>query len=205
VRRIPGAGPETRSALPPACSNTGACVHLKSIGFFETLRGRGVEIDDRGVLSRDDPKAVLSITHFETPAEAVETTNLVFDRLRSTDFSSPNLSPAVNAAEHSQSEVGSLACVQFLEFGEGPRFSCAVADGGVGIRASLSRNPALVGRVSYDRGSRGHPQARSVFPAALGPGLPGDPRDPRELSPPHTALPGDSGLPLHPGLGAVEE
>ncbi len=101
--------------LVPA--NMGACVHLKSLRLFETLQARDVEVDDRGVRSHDESKTVLGITHFETTGDAVDITNRAFDRLCSANLGSPNLNPvvselfselALNAAEHSESEMARL-------------------------------------------------------------------------------------------------
>jgi len=57
---------------------------------------------------------------------------------------------ALNAVEHAESPIGAFGFVQFYEFSEGQRFVCGVADGGIGIRASLERNPTLRSRVPYD-------------------------------------------------------
>lgn len=54
-----------------------------------------------------------------------------------------------NVVEHAESPIGAFGFVQSYEFGEGQRFVCGVADGGIGIRASLERNPALRPRVPY--------------------------------------------------------
>jgi hypothetical protein len=140
-------------------SNMGVCAYLKSLGFFEILKTSGVEVDDRGIRKRSDQKTILPITRFETTADVSDVTNAAFDKLQSTRFGAANLTPvvtelfselALNAAQHSESEVGAFACVQFFEFGSGPRFSCTVADGGIGVLASLRRNPALRSRVNYD-------------------------------------------------------
>jgi hypothetical protein len=138
-------------------SNMGVCVYLKSLGFFDILKDREVEVDDRDIGARNDPKTILPITHFETTADAVNVTNTAFARLQSAHLGAANLTPvvtelfselALNAAQHSESQVGSFGCVQFFE--SSPRFSCTVADGGIGVLASLRRNEALRSRVSYD-------------------------------------------------------
>ncbi len=140
-------------------SNMGVCVYLKSLGLFEVLKERGVEVDDRGVGAHDDPKIVLPITHFETTSDASDITNKAFDRLQSAHLGAANLTPvvtelfselAMNAAQHSESDIGAFGCVQFSDFERGSRFACTVADGGIGVSASLRRNVALRSRVSYD-------------------------------------------------------
>lgn len=149
-------GSRSRLMVP---SNMGVCVYLKSLGFFDILKDRGVEVDDRDIGARKDPKTILPITPFETTAEAVKVTNLAFDRLQSSHFGAANLTSvvtelfselALNAAQHSESQVGAFGCVQFVEFEKGPRFTCTVADGGIGVLKSLCRNEALRARVSYD-------------------------------------------------------
>lgn len=56
----------------------------------------------------------------------------------------------MNAAQHSESEIGAFGCVQFFDGGRGPRFMCVVADGGIGVHESLCRNETLRARISYD-------------------------------------------------------
>ena len=42
------------------------CAYLKSVGLFSLLQGAGVEVDDRGVGERLDPKVVLPVTRFQS-------------------------------------------------------------------------------------------------------------------------------------------
>lgn len=139
--------------------NSGVCVYLKSLGLFDILKDGGVDVDDRGIGARNDPKTVLPITHFETTANASNVTNLAFARLQSAHVGAANLTSmvtelfselALNAAEHSESKVGAFGCVQFYESEKGSRFTCTVADGGIGVFESLRKNEALRSRVSYD-------------------------------------------------------
>jgi hypothetical protein len=139
--------------------NMGVCMFLKSLGLFDVLTESDVAVDDRDVPVRDDPKAILPITRFRTTAEATDVTNRAFDRLQSANLGAGNLTSivtelfaelALNAAQHSESEIGAFACIQFFEFASGPRFTCTVADGGIGVRASLWRNESLRSRVLYD-------------------------------------------------------
>lgn len=139
--------------------HTGVCVFLKSIGLFDILKDCHVEVDDRDIYGGADTKTILSITHFETTADATDITNKAFDELRSADLGAVNLTSlvtelfselAMNAAQHSESEVGAFGCVQFLEGRGEPRFTCTVADGGIGVLASLCKNEALRSRVSYE-------------------------------------------------------
>ena len=58
---------------------------------------------------------------------------------------------ALNAAQHADSEIGGLGFIQFYDSQSGDtRFICVVADGGIGIRRHLERNPALADKVAYD-------------------------------------------------------
>lgn len=140
-------------------SNLGVCVFLKSLGLFDMLKSRGVEVDDRGVGARDDQKTILPITHFETTTDASDITNAAFARLQSADIGAVGLTSvvtelfselALNAVQHSESEVGAFGCVQVYESERGARFSCTVADGGIGVLESLCRNEAHRSRVNYD-------------------------------------------------------
>jgi hypothetical protein len=129
------------------------------LGLFSLLQDAGVQVDARGIRDRPAPQLVLPLTRFERQDDVERLANEVLDRLAESDLGAANLYPlvseifaelALNAVEHSQSSIGSFGFVQFYEFGEGRRFVCGVADGGIGIRASLERNPALRSRVQYD-------------------------------------------------------
>ena len=139
--------------------NPGVCIYLKSLGLFDTLKEFGIEVDDRDIGPRDGRKTILPITRLKTTADAAEVTNRAFERLQSADVGAANLTSvvtelfselALNAVQHSESEVGAFGCVQFFEFKAGPRFTCTVADGGIGVFASLRKNEALRSRFSYD-------------------------------------------------------
>ncbi len=140
-------------------TNLGVSIYLKSLGLFDILKGCGVEVDDRGVGGRDDQKTILPITHFETTADASDVTNTAFAKLQSAGVGAANLTSvvtelfselALNAVQHSESQVGAFGCVQFSESEKGSRFTCTVADGGIGVYTSLRRNEAHRSRVTYD-------------------------------------------------------
>jgi hypothetical protein len=139
--------------------NLGVCIYLKSVGLFELLKKGGVEVDDRDVPDLGAQKLILPLTRFDTESDVDRITNLAHDRLQETAVGAANLYPivsevfaelAMNAAQHSGSEIGAFGLIQFYEFSDGQKFVCAVADGGIGIRRSLERNPELTDRVSYD-------------------------------------------------------
>ena len=149
----------SRCRLLVPTHNIGVCVYLKSLGLFDILKGCGVEVDDRDINVGNDTKTILPITRFETTANASDVTNKAFAGLQSAHRGAANLTSvvtelfselALNAAQHSESQVGAFGCLQFFEFGSRSRFTCTVADGGVGVRASLRRNEALRSRVSHD-------------------------------------------------------
>lgn len=151
-----GAASKARLLVP---EDKGVCVYLKSLGLFEALQSEGVEVDDRGIPKREDPQVVLPLTPFTTESEADEITNAAFDALGESKLGAGNLYPlvsevfaelALNAVTHAESKVGAYGFIQFYEFKSGKRFVCGVADGGIGIRASLERNPELRDRISYD-------------------------------------------------------
>jgi len=149
-------GSKCRLLVP---TNLGVCAHLKALGLFTVLKGRGVEVDDSDIREGRNPKVVLPITSFATTAEAAALTNTAFEGLSRANLGAVNLTSvvaelfselAMNASQHSASEVGAFGCVQFFDSEHGPRFVCAVADGGMGVREHLCRNESLRSRVSYD-------------------------------------------------------
>ena len=139
--------------------NTGVCIYLKSLGLFEILQESGVKVDDLGIPGRKDPQVVLPLTRFDTEYEAQRVADTAAESLAASGFSSANLYPIVtetfgelaqNAVQHSDSPVGAYGLIQFYESQQGRRFVCSVADGGIGIRRSLEKNPELRDRVPYD-------------------------------------------------------
>ena len=137
----------------------GICLYLKSIGLLQILKDAGVEVDDRGIEQRSDPQVVLPLTKFETESGVDDIANDVFDALGRFKHTSHNVygivsetfgELAYNAVQHSESPVESYGFIQFYRGRQGRRFVCGVADGGIGIRRSLERNPALASRVPND-------------------------------------------------------
>ena len=139
--------------------NLGVCLYLKSIALLQILKDAGVEVDDRDIEQRSDPQVVLPLTKFETESDVDDIANDVFDALGRFRQASHDVYAIVsetfgelayNAVQHSESPVGGYGFIQFYESRQGRRFVCGVADGGIGIRRSLERNPALRGLVPYD-------------------------------------------------------
>lgn len=139
-------------------TNLGVCVYLKSTGMFSTLQQANVEVDDRGIPSRPNPQSILPLKAFRSEAEVDHLANEALETLMNSGLGAPNLRPivsevfaelALNAVQHAESPIGAFGLVQFYDFQQGRRFVCAVADGGIGIRKSLERNPLLRDRVPY--------------------------------------------------------
>ncbi len=136
------------------------CVYLKSLGLFKLLQDNGVEVDDRGVYGQDQRQLILPLTRFSTEREVEDLVNDAYEKLKISGLGAPNMYPivsevfgelAMNAVQHSESPIDAYGAIQFYDFQDGgSRFSCAVADGGIGIRRSLERNPQLKPRVRYD-------------------------------------------------------
>jgi hypothetical protein len=143
--------------LTPA--NRGVRVYLNSVGLFGLLAQNGVDIDDRHAADQAVGRLIMPLTRFDSEREVDQLANEALDCLDQAGEGAANLYDvvgdifaelALNAAQHAHSRIGAYGLIQYYEFAEGRRFVCAVADGGIGIRSSLERNPDLVGRVPYD-------------------------------------------------------
>ena len=141
------AGSECRLLVP---ENMGVRIYLNSLGLFSILQDNGIEFDDRDVHERPDPQLVVPLTRFDDETEVDEITNDAYEALQGSGLGSPNLYSfvseifselAMNAAQHADSSIGAYGVIQFHSFRSGQRFVCGVADGGMGIRKSLERNP----------------------------------------------------------------
>jgi len=139
--------------------NVGVCVYLKSVGLFKTLHDAGVDVDDRGIRDQVNRQVIVPVTKFKTEGDVESLANQAFDALGAAGLGATNIYPivseafaelAMNAVQHAESEVNAIGLIQFYEFEYGRRFVCAVADGGIGIRRSLERNPKLRDAVPYD-------------------------------------------------------
>lgn len=139
--------------------NLGVCIYLKSVELFRILQEQGAEVDDRGIGYRSSPQNILPLIKFTKEADVDRLANQALDRLRDSGVGAANLYPvvsevfaelALNAVQHSESPIGAFGLIQFYESGAGRRFVCTVADGGMGIRGSLERNPDLRSKVPYD-------------------------------------------------------
>lgn len=138
----------------------GVCVYLKSVGLFRVLTENGIAVDDRGIRDQRGPQIVLPLTHFSDELGVERIANEAVDALSESGLGASNLYPLVGEVfaelalmERCLSRGFShrrIWLIQFYEFEEGKRFVCGVADGGMGIRRSLEKNPDLRDRVHYD-------------------------------------------------------
>jgi hypothetical protein len=138
--------------------NQGVCTYLKSLGLFQFLQNEGVKVDDRGIRRKEDPQVILPLTCFTSESDVERLAGDALEKMQKSGLGSVNLRPfvsevfaelALNAVQHSESPIDSYGFVQFYEWAQ-PQFVCVVADGGIGIRKSLERNPALRDKVPYD-------------------------------------------------------
>jgi len=139
--------------------------------------------------------------------DAEELANRALERLSARGLSSANLPPVVsenfaelafNVVQHSESPIGGVGLVQGYDFREGPRFTIVVADGGIGIRAGLSKNAALQGRIYYDWSAielAARERISGTGDATRGIGLFGVAEDARK---------GGRRLIIHSGIGVLE-
>ena len=139
--------------------NLGVCIYLRTLGVIELLKDNGVSIDDRDIPQRDAEQLIVPLTRFDTESDVEQAANQAEEALMDSGLGSANLYPvvsntfaelAMNAVQHSQSEIGAYGFIQFYESERGRRFVCGVADGGIGIRRSLESNPEHRGKVPYD-------------------------------------------------------
>ena len=139
--------------------NFGVSVYLKSIGLFELLTNNDIELDDRDIPETSSRQVIIPLTRFDSETEAENLANRAMQALKGTGVGAANIYPlvsevfgelAVNAVQHAESTIGSYGLIQFYALRGGECFVCCVADGGIGVRSSLERNPALRSQVDYD-------------------------------------------------------
>ena len=131
-------------------SQPSIATYLNDLGLLAVLREAGVGVDYGALPNLDRWQLVLPITQLDTISDVEELENTVIEKLERRNLSSVNVHTDVavafaelanNAVEHAESSVSTYGLVQFYEW-DPPRFVCSVADGGVGIRDSLQKNPA---------------------------------------------------------------
>lgn len=140
--------------------NLGVASYLKAVGLFSTLAQIGVEIDERGIGVADESQIALPLKRFASVSSAQELEEEIIETLQSRSEIAGNLTVllsdafselANNAAEHAESPIDAFALAQFYKAPQQRRrFWCVVADGGLGIRETLARNPDIQLPVHYD-------------------------------------------------------
>ena len=150
------AGSHCRFLVP---LNFGVSIYLKSIGLFDLLRSNSIEVDDRDIPETRSRQVIIPLTRFDSEVEAENLANRAMEALKETGVGAANIYPlvsetfgelAVNAVQHAESPIGAYGLIQFYALSGGEHFVCCVADGGIGVRKSLERNPALRAQVPYD-------------------------------------------------------
>ena len=132
--------------------------YLNRLGLFEVLESGSIEVDNLGLPNPDQGHLILPLTRLNTVPQVEELENSINDNLIQSKLSSANLYDHVNwvfgelannAVEHSDSTIR-YGYVQYYDFEAHPRFVCAIADGGIGIRESLRKNREHEGKVPND-------------------------------------------------------
>ena len=123
--------------------------YLNDLGMFAVLRDAGVRVDYSDVRNTGRSQLVLPITLLRSISEVEDLENSLIENLEQRNLSSTNLHIDVavafaelgnNAVEHAQSPIDAYGLIQYYGFQQGHRFVCAIADGGIGVRASLQKN-----------------------------------------------------------------
>ena len=122
---------------------------LVDLGLLDVLRQAGVAVDSE-LAPTSHSNVLLPLTRFGNTTEAEDLTNRIHLSLIESGQGTASINHVIyetfselanNAAEHSTSEIGAYGLV-LLDTAEGEsRLICGVADGGIGIRISLLRNP----------------------------------------------------------------
>lgn len=126
-----------------------AAARLQDTGLPWVLQQANVAVEHANSPVLDSSEVVLPLTKFDL-SSAESLTDHLHILLSTRRQGSGNVYPEVvetfselanNASEHSESEIGSFGLVQFVSSGNDRQFLVSVADGGVGIRETLERNP----------------------------------------------------------------
>ena len=147
--------------------------YLERMNFFRLFGGRvrtNVDVASLEERRRHNPRTLQELINFHTEAEIpgiIERISEILEnqgyRLRERVAVCSTLSEVcANAAEHGVSSFGAYAAVQaYHHIVSGPRrrgeeVLIAIADGGVGVRETLSRNPALAEYTTTDNDAIRH-------------------------------------------------
>ncbi len=137
----------------------GVTSYLNRLGMFETLLNAGIKVDNLGMPTPQQGHLMLPLTRLTTMSQVEDLGEAIVENLMSSNVSSANVYEHVNmvfgelannAVEHADSPIDAYGYVQHYAFEGHLRFVCAIADGGIGIRASLLKNPDHAGSVQSD-------------------------------------------------------
>ena len=126
-----------------------AAAYLASLGLLDVLQRYGVALGPEP-RPKTHSKALLPLTRFGNTTEAEDLTNQIHLSLIEHGHGTASINHVIyetfselanNAAEHSTSEIGAFGLALLDNSERERRLICGVADGGVGIRTSLLRNP----------------------------------------------------------------
>ncbi|MDE2639823.1 MAG: hypothetical protein OXI03_04480 [Chloroflexota bacterium] len=132
--------------------HVGVAKYLKAARLFDLLKEHGVSVDDHDIEPAQQGRIVVPIRRLEGQSDVERIANDALSSLADQNLGAVNQRILVtetltelagNAVEHGNSPIGCYGMVQYYDWQEGPRFLCVVADGGVGIRQSLMKNPDL--------------------------------------------------------------
>ena len=127
-----------------------AASYLNDLGLFDILRSAGVLVSYDSLRHYDRWQLILPLTRLDSVSEVELIEGSLIENLEQRRLSSANMYTDVgttfgelgnNAVEHAYSSIDAYGFVQLSDWCQRPRFVCAVADGGIGIRAALEKNP----------------------------------------------------------------
>ena len=141
-----------------APSDGSVATYLKGTGLFSVLQEEGISLEqDQG--ASPDSSALLPLTRFTSTTEAEDLTNQIHFSLSGSRQGSASIYHVIyetfselanNAAEHSASPIGAYGLALFDPPESSGRLVCGVADGGIGVRTSLLRNPLHADHGHYE-------------------------------------------------------
>lgn len=173
-------------ALIPRCEEVGIALsghnvpaYLERMNFFRLFGGRvqtNVDVEALESRQRHNPGTLQELINFQEEGEIPGIINRISEILENQDYRlrervaicSVLSEICANAAEHGASSFGSYAAVQAYQHivsgrhgarsddRQGEEVLVAIADGGPGVRETLSRNPALAEKTTTDNDALRH-------------------------------------------------
>jgi len=166
-------GPRSEGVVELALSGTDVAAYLERMDFFRLFRGRVETNVDLGGLEerrRGNPGTLQELVNFHSEEEippligriAEILTNKGYEQSERAAICATLSEICANAVEHGHSPFGAYAAVQAYNHvvsgpnRQGEEVLIAIADGGVGIRETLSRNPAYAEHTETDNDALRH-------------------------------------------------